>query len=250
MRTKTFIILLSLFIILPLTGSAQVRSLLKKKTNEKAEKKIEEGMLNLSNKLFNKSKDEDKAVVKADSISDENNINSENVDNAGENQQVNNALLNLMTAGGSNIKHEDSYTFDNNIKMLVEGEQTEGQGKMFFTSYYSSKTNDVAVSFESSEEGSENQKKVKVTTILDHANNCGIMLTNQNGQKMALVTDMEEEDTETSYMEEKEGADIDDIKYNKTGKSKEILGYKCYEYEYSNTVERGVFWVTDGQKGC
>lgn len=253
MRIKSFIILLSLFLALPISGSGQVRNLLKKKTSktsEKAENKIEEGMLNLSNKLFKKSKEnENNTNIEVDSLADEGNIINDNDASSKDKGQENNPLLNLLTSGGSNINHEDMYIFDNSLKMLIEGEQTEEQGKMFFTSFFNSKTNDVAVSIETSAKEGNSQEMVEITTILDYANKCGIMLTSQGGQKMAIVTDMEEEgESEINYEEEEEINTIDDYKYNKTGKTKEILGYKCYEYEYTNNLEKGVFWVTDELK--
>ncbi len=53
------------------------------------------------------------------------------------------------------------------------------------------------------------------------------------------------EDDDDGYVEEyEEDVDYMNPQYKKTGRTKNIAGYKCEEYAFDNEEEKGSFWVT------
>jgi hypothetical protein len=65
-----------------------------------------------------------------------------------------------------------------------------------------------------------------------------LMLIDQAGMKMGMRMKLDEE----QYTEE---AQNQDIKVTKTGKSKEILGYSCDEYEVTSKSAYMLVWITE-----
>jgi len=85
---------------------------------------------------------------------------------------------------------------------------------------------------------------------MDYANGATIILSDQDGKKTGVVYGIkffEEgiEDDDDYVGESEEELDYMNPNYKKTGRTKNIAGYKCEEYVFDTEEEKGSFWVTD-----
>jgi hypothetical protein len=92
---------------------------------------------------------------------------------------------------------------------------------------------------------------------MDFTNNVTLILSDENGKKsgiafgMGNLTDKETWEELGKEQEEIEPAEIDYTHPNvkKTGRTKNILGYPCEEYEFSDEENHSLFWITKNLKG-
>jgi hypothetical protein len=92
----------------------------------------------------------------------------------------------------------------------------------------------------------------KGTFIMDYENGATIILSNEDGKRTGVVYGIkfsEGDPTEEGEWDEEDfedESDVDYIKQNlrKTGRTKNILGYKCEEYVFDEEDEKGSFWIT------
>jgi hypothetical protein len=88
--------------------------------------------------------------------------------------------------------------------------------------------------------------------IMDYENGATIILSNEDGKRTGVVYGIkfsEDELKEEREGYENESEDESDIHYikpdfKKTGRTRDILGYKCEEYVFDEEDEKGSFWVT------
>jgi hypothetical protein len=85
-------------------------------------------------------------------------------------------------------------------------------------------------------------QQVNATMVFDIDKQSSVVLMNQAGMKIAMRQKMEYGNEDATA---KENADFD---YKKTGRSKEILGYLCYEYEFKYEGNYSLIWVTEELK--
>ncbi len=140
--------------------------------------------------------------------------------------------------GGKNIVVEDEYNFDLEVTFdmttMVKGKPS----KVEYTSWYSNGGKYMANQITSIEQGSEKgQVPMEMVIIMDFENEAMVMLMKQ--QKMAQTMSMGD------IKESMQQPENDPSNFKKTGITKKILGYNCYEYAYDGPDMSGTFWFTD-----
>lgn len=82
--------------------------------------------------------------------------------------------------------------------------------------------------------------------IFDLKNQASIIFLDNKGQKSSLAYKMDLDDLDEEVADQLESNSEDyDVSIEKTGKTKDILGYKCDEYHVKNEDGEGYYWITE-----
>lgn len=175
-------------------------------------------------------------------------LQTEQSGNQGEDAAQSQAMLNMFGMGGADITTEDSYKFTGSIKMEMENFDPKNisSGKTYYETKISDNDNVYAMKFTGdNKDGSDSEGFM----IFDYANGAMIILSEENGEKTGMVTPIDTASMNDLQMTESERKEYDEavkhLGYNKSGKTKTILGHKCYEYKYSDEDGSVVYWFTD-----
>jgi len=236
---------------------------IKKKANKatnRAEKKADERVDQEINKAVDKEVDkvfdqifnsEEEEKEKSEENTGESSVDEqENSSSSSRNNAASRALMKSMGINTAPANVNDNYDYQGNIIMNVqtwdEDENTEGE--VVYTTYMTDDNSGFAMEFMQPERGNS-------TMIFDYKNEKMIILSQEDGQKTGIVMDYSgfysdslEEETLTEE-EIDEAAATDFTVYNenlkKTGRSKNIAGYKCDEYTYNDEEDDITLWMTD-----
>jgi hypothetical protein len=140
-----------------------------------------------------------------------------------------------------NVPHEEVYNFDAYIQMEISIYKKNGKldEQMLYDSYLHKEAADYAMEFR--------EKDYKSTVVFDTKNQAMLVLSESGAEKTGFATSVDPDamaDLVEEYAEEEE-VDMDSYKPVKTGKTKEILGYKCEEYLVEEEDSEIHMWVSD-----
>jgi hypothetical protein len=265
MKTKFFLILISLFFVGNQMTSGQVNDLLNKaknKAGKTAEKTVEKRVLKATEKSTEKVVNSaiDKVVSKSKKKSKNSNEtetsdsteveNSENMEQSSENSSGGNGILgNVLSkySGGENLKYNDEYVFTADMKYSTEtfDEKGKSTGQMYSRMLFAKDNKNMAMISESTDPNEKNTSQI----IFDGENQVMVMLNDKDKSGMVMgsgtsVTE-EEQNEQSNSAETEEVQDYSNINFTKTGKTKTILGYKCDEYLSKDENTESHFWITN-----
>ena len=164
-------------------------------------------------------------------------------------------LMKDMGIASTPVPIEDNYYFDHLIQMHMESYDRNGK-KMSdgdFITHFDPKSKSMAYQVVSGDMA----KQGKALFIIDTKNKATIMLSEENGEKKGIVYGMEgyfesigedidqEEDIDMSETPE---AYMANPNVTKTGRTKNIAGYKCEEYIYKDENGKSDIWITKDLK--
>ncbi len=155
----------------------------------------------------------------------------------------------IMESVDMNVETEESYSFKGIAEMEVNSTDAKGKAEdpARIISYFSNDEQFTGMEFQ---DESNKKAKEKTVMIFDFKNNATIMLVeNEEGKSsMAFGLDWQnlmQHTEEMEAMEEnEEPIDWEDLKFEKTGNSKTILGYTCEEYHAQNEEIEAVYWIS------
>ena len=146
-------------------------------------------------------------------------------------------MMESLSGGGAPITISDSYNFESRIVYKMNMKKGKKSTDMDYTVLVSPDKEYMATQMGSMEmDGKKNDAAKGVTTIMDYGNNAVIMVMEE--QKMASVMSMNMVSAVMDTVEENNNAEI-----IKTGKTKEILGYTCEEYQMKSDDADGSIWI-------
>ncbi|WP_162141580.1 DUF4412 domain-containing protein [Lunatimonas lonarensis] len=156
----------------------------------------------------------------------------------------------ILESINTNVEIEDRYVFSGLAEMEMTG--TEANGKKVdpvrLNSYLSSDDQLTGMEFVDPAEKKSNQRSVM---IFDFKNNATIMLVEEDGKKTRIAfgadwQQMMENMAEMADEEDEEIADnnMEDFSFEKTGKTKSILGYSCDEYVAKTEEMEASYWIS------
>ncbi len=147
---------------------------------------------------------------------------------------------------GSNAKVpvEDQYSFDTRVVYQFTTENPDSKEKvdMDIISWYKEGAEYSATRIQSATD----QQSINVLTILDMKNKAMIMI--MEDQKMAQVISTKGMDVDEADGQNDTANPEDKPTIRKTGRTKKILGYTCYEYEMKSKDTEGTFWIAPEAK--
>jgi polyribonucleotide nucleotidyltransferase len=258
MKTKFFLFFISFFLATSVCN-AQVNNLLnaaKKKASKTVEKRVEKETEKAVNKAIDKTVEKASEKLKKNEENEETEENEPSEEaststpkNKSSNQGSGGGILDLMNkyTGGENLVYENAYSFTAEVKYLVESVDENGEtGKAYYRNLFATGSENMAMILEDAENETGNKASV---IIFDQKNQVTIMIneTEKSGMVMGLggteQTEQTENTEETENVEPEEGEEVS-LNYKKTGKSKKVLGYTCYEYVSANEEFETTVWTT------
>jgi len=221
------------------------------KVQERAEEKVEERTEEKVDEAIDKQLD--KIEESLENGDDEKTENAD--DGAARNRQREQRMQNILKGigmSGEPVPVADSYVFNQLIDMYVESfnkhgeKESEGQ----FITHLNPDTKHMAyevVSGDLSEPG-------QGIFIIDAENGATIILGDENGEKTGVVYGTGA--FFSSIGESCEEAELDETPENflmnpnvkKTGRTKNIAGYKCEQYRYKDEESESEIWITKDLK--
>ncbi|GAO31543.1 DUF4412 domain-containing protein [Geofilum rubicundum] len=218
---------------------------LEQKTEDRIDQKVDEGI--------DKSLDD---IEESATTNKEENASPDRNSEAANQKRMEN-LLGKMGISSEPVNYADAYTFNSSMRINIKTVNKKGKvvndGDM--VSYLSDDDKCMAYEFVSGDINVEveNAPKNKGLFIIDYDNKATLILSEDNNQKTGVAYGLSEDfgkslsgEAEDDVYEESTGEDLDYTPANlkKTGRTKDILGYKCEEYEYTDENTRGSFWLT------
>ena len=254
MKTKGLFLLFAFLLIIPATSPAQVGGLLKNKMN----KVVNAGVKTLDKEVDNQidtavNKEADKARAKADARAEQKRqeSNQPSAAQGTENQtgdgqpsgQQGGGMLGAMFSNKVDLKYNESYSFTSRIYMVTETYDKKDVMKMDMYIFYSANHPSMGIETKSIQNTEGETMPVIANMVLDGENKCFLMLTDMNGMKMGMISNVPDENTEPA---DKKGKKDNPPVYTKTGNTKVIAGYKCDEYTFVDPDDKskGSVWYT------
>jgi hypothetical protein len=150
----------------------------------------------------------------------------------------------MMDALGltGNVAYEPAYSFDAYIQMEISNYKKNGSldDQVMYDNYVNKTRADYAMVFRDGRDQS--------TIIFDTKNSAMLILTDSDGEKTGFATTIDPEamaEMAEDYAEEEEATYLDDYNLKKTGRSKDILGYKCDEYLVEDESGEVHMWMSE-----
>ncbi len=251
------IILLSAVSAVP-TNAQSLMERMAKKAAEKLEQKTEDRIDRKVDQSIDKGLDNIEESASANQTDPQ--AANKNSDAASQKRMEN--FLGKLGISSEPVKYADAYTFNAsmriNIKTFGKNGKLKSDGEM--VSYLSDNNKYMAYEFVSGDINVDNAPKNKGIFILDYANQATLILSEDNHKKTGVaygLTDGFEDGTygEEVYADTEASAEDVDWDYTasklkKTGRTKNILGYKCEEYEFSDEESKGAVWITKDYKAA
>lgn len=241
----TLLAVFAVMLIQPANGQRILKKLrekveerVEKKVEEKAEDKVDEAIDNQLDKLEEALEDSAYASRPA---SDE------------ERRQRMQNIMKGFGMSGEPVPVADSYQFDQMIQMHVESFDANGnkESEGEFITHLSPNSKSMAYQMISGDMGEPGQGMF----IIDADNSATIILSEEDGKKNGIVyglgtffQTMGESIEEDADLDETPESYLANPNVSKTGRTKNIAGYKCEEYKYSDETSESNIWITKDLK--
>lgn len=135
-----------------------------------------------------------------------------------------------LFGGKVTLKYNEEYSFSSRMYSQMETYDKKDVIKMDYYMYFSNNSPTAGIETKTINT-SEGQTPVFSQMIMDGENKCFIMLTDVNGSKMGIISEIPSD-------VKQEGAPV----ATKTGNSKTINGFKCDEYLFKPTADSKDYW--------
>jgi hypothetical protein len=161
----------------------------------------------------------------------------------------------MMPMGFKNVKFDPAYSFSSSMEMDVEtvdSASTEvNRGAYAF--YFDKNSQNFAMEFEALSR--ETGKKEKSLMIFDFKNKAMLILADKDGEKSGIAMNFEPDSIQQEKGKDElaepvpqEDLSVYNMNYKATGRTKNVLGYKCKEYVYENSEGKVELWATNDIK--
>jgi hypothetical protein len=219
-----------------------------KRVIKEADKGIVKGVNKGLDRIF--GEDEGEAQPAGAQTGNDNTTSSSSSSSSASSEIGRNALMKAMgvSMGAENVK--PVYEFDAFLEMTItnyeDGKQEDES--VIYKTYLDSRSLDYGMEF------SQEEQEGLSMIIFDSENNLMLTLAESNGEKTGFAISFSPDQAAgiaEAYEEEDEEIDpetvTDPYEAYKTGKTRDILGYKCHEYRIESEDDDGVvtMWVTD-----
>lgn len=245
---RLFILVITVLIGTSSTSKAQ--SLLeraaqkaKNKIEERASKKVEEKVDEKIDQKIDETLDEiDKSENKSSSQESRDEKNTQRMQK----------IMKGIGVSGEPVPVESNYAFSTMIRMHLQ--TIDGNGKTTSEGDFVTYVDPGATNFAYEVLSEDIGNKGTGIFIFDMKNKASIILNEEDGKKTGLVYGlgaMVGDETTLQELTKEEEEAVENVALNpyfkKTGRTKNIEGYSCDEYEYDNPEEqtKGSYWITN-----
>ncbi|NHE59973.1 DUF4412 domain-containing protein [Cyclobacterium plantarum] len=151
----------------------------------------------------------------------------------------------IMGSINMDVETESSYSFSGLAVMEINSTDEKGktQDPILFNSFLSENPDYFGMEFINPESKNASEKAV---IIMDHKNQATVMLMdNEDGKSsMAFSIDWQGMMDGVELEEEETSPNTEDFSFEKTGNTKDILGYTCDEYRVMSDEMEGTYWLS------
>ncbi len=214
------------------------------KLQKQIERKSEEHALKEADKAADKGLDKAADAIWK-SIEEQEKENSGDTTSSGSGNAGHQAGFPFSVNSGEPVPVEDQYTFDTRVAYQFSAENPDNKQEeaiMDMISWYGEGKEYSATRIKVS----QNEQPLNVLTIFDLKNEAMIVI--MEDQKMAQVMSTKEMNVEEESSADDSNVPVDKPEIKKTGRTKKILGYTCYEYEMKDKDTEGTFWIAPDAK--
>lgn len=149
----------------------------------------------------------------------------------------------VMGSINMNVDTESEYNFTG--LAVIEIKSTNKKGKeedpMSFNSFLTDNSEYYGMEFIDPEGKNDSEKSV---IIMDHKNNATIILVENEKEKSSMAFGMDYGGMMDNYQVESAGTSPANLSFEKTGNTKDILGYTCEEYRMVAEDGEGTYWIS------
>ncbi|MFW5823282.1 MAG: DUF4412 domain-containing protein [Tangfeifania sp.] len=248
MKTFLRITLLAVFammLVQPADGQRILKSL-REKAKERVERKVEEKAEEKINEAI------DKQFDKLEEAMEESEDSAPAKTDAERRERMQN-IMKGFGMSGEPVPVADNYRFDHLVQMHVESYDANGNKESDgeFITHFSPDSKSMAYQMISGDMGNPGQGMF----IMDAENGATIILSEEDGKKTGIVyglgtffETMGESIEEDADLDETPESYLANPNVKKTGRTKNIAGYKCEEYKYSDESSESSIWITKDLK--
>ncbi len=234
-------ILFSLFIMQPVQSQKLLKKITKK-VNQKAEERLEKKL----------DKEIDKGLDKLEDELDKNSAEESTEESVSSDNLRLQRMMNKIGISTTPVPINENYSFDHLIQMHIEEYDKKGNktSEGEFITHLDSDSKCMAYQAIDGDMASKNQGLF----ILDIENEATIILSEENGEKKGIVYGIKGfmetmgESYEVEELEDTPEAYLANPNVKKTGRTKNIAGYKCEEFVYSDENSESNIWITQDLK--
>jgi hypothetical protein len=231
MKTKLFLILLAIAMLIPSVSYSQ-GYLLRRALNRKIDQKIDSA-------VDKSAQDKAKEKEQADKNKAENGETDNSAPKTGGTKETGRGLF----GGKIDIKYDDEYKFTGRIVMQLETYDKKDVYKSDYYTYFNSSTMNAGIDMQpvTTKNG---DKAVPTVFLYDHDNKCFMMLLGNSDSKTGMISTLPSDSAMAAQA--KKGNEAAKATITKTGNSRVIAGYKCDEYKIVEENKDGYsnVWMT------
>lgn len=211
------------------------------KLKKKVEKNVENRAVNQVDKGVDKSLDKTEEAI-WNSLFGVKKSEMDSLAKAAENDpEAQKQMMEIMALGKNNVPIADEYSFQSQMVYKMSTNFGGKETVMDYTMFINPEAEYMATQMGTMESGGEKSNMpMGMTTILDYENEAMIMIMEEQKMAQIMSMDMLNKNLNTDKdIAEKQN----EMTIIKTGKTKEILGYDCEEYQVSSEDTNGSLWI-------
>ncbi|WP_192350188.1 DUF4412 domain-containing protein [Algoriphagus sp. Y33] len=151
-------------------------------------------------------------------------------------------LSKIMKGLGEPVDTEGQYDFFGYI--VLEMTSTDDKGKLsdpIQLKSYLAKSSD----YTGMELVDPKKPEASTSMVFDVKNQASIVFLENKGEKSSFAYKMDVDAIDDAVSDHLDTLSVDDVSVEKTGRTKDILGYSCEEYHVKNEDGEGYYWVTE-----
>jgi len=142
-----------------------------------------------------------------------------------------------------NVDTESDYSFTGVAVMEIQSTNEKGKEEdpVNFNSFLSENPDYFGMEFVDPDAKDADEKSV---IIMDHKNKATVILMENEDEKSSMAFGMDWGGMMDSYADNAENKTIENPTFEKTGNTKDILGYTCEEYRMNADDAEGIYWIS------
>lgn len=250
MKTKAISLLFAFILLMPLTSYSQfggvVRRAVNRQVNNEIDSAFDKKVQEEQNKNRAKKAEEEKNSQQQKNQEVKEQSNNQDVDKteAKSGTENNGAAFGGMFGNKVTLKYNDDYKFSSRMYMVSETYDKNEVMKMDFYMFYNKSTPVVGIETQTITD-EENSAPILAKMVMDGENKVFLMLTDVNGMKMGMISEIPDENTTVIGPDGKPVKNYKPPTFTKTGNTRVVAGYKCDEYTYkAEDKTSGKVWFT------
>lgn len=149
----------------------------------------------------------------------------------------------VMGSINMNVDTESDYSFTGLAVIEIKSTNKKGKAEdpMSFNSFLTDNSDYYGMEFIDPDGKNKSEKSV---IIMDHKNNATVILIENEKEKSSMAFGMDYGGMMDNYQVESDGSSPANVSFEKTGNTKEILGYTCEEYQMVSEDGEGTYWIS------